>query len=55
MPAMIEGLAAVADEYYGGTESGAIACRASEDWPARPGTVGRAGEGSWARSWSKWL
>ena len=38
--AMISWLGPVIDEYYGGTESGAVVACNSEEWLAHPGTVG---------------
>ncbi len=38
--AMISWLGPVVDEYYGGTESGAVVACNSEEWLAHPGTVG---------------
>ena len=40
--AMITWLGPVIDEYYGGTESGAIVACDSAEWLAHPGTVGKA-------------
>lgn len=43
--AMIDWLGPVIEEYYGSTEAGPITRVSSEEWLARPGTVGRAIEG----------
>jgi long-chain acyl-CoA synthetase len=40
--AMIDWLGPIVAEYYGSTEVGIITFATSEDWLARPGTVGRA-------------
>ncbi|HTW40841.1 MAG TPA: AMP-binding protein [Solirubrobacteraceae bacterium] len=40
--AMIDWLGPIVAEYYGSTEAGLITFATSEDWLARPGTVGRA-------------
>jgi long-chain acyl-CoA synthetase len=40
--AMIEWLGPIVAEYYGTTEAGLITFATSEEWLARPGTVGRA-------------
>jgi long-chain acyl-CoA synthetase len=39
--AMIDWWGPVVEEYYGGTESGAVTSCTSEEWLAHPGTVGR--------------
>lgn len=39
--AMIDWVGPIVTEYYGGTEGGFLAMASSEDWLARPGTVGR--------------
>lgn len=40
--AMIEWLGPIVVEYYGSTEAGPVTFATSEEWLARPGTVGRA-------------
>lgn len=40
--AMIEWWGPVINEYYGGTETGAVVFCSSEEWLAHPGTVGKA-------------
>ncbi|HTU78492.1 MAG TPA: AMP-binding protein [Solirubrobacteraceae bacterium] len=40
--AMIEWWGPIVAEYYGGTETGPVTFATSEEWLARPGTVGRA-------------
>ena len=43
--AIIDWLGPIVHEYYGGTESGPVVASTSEEFLARPGTVGRAVEG----------
>ncbi len=47
--AMIEWWGPVINEFYGGTESGAVSFCTSEQWLAHPGTVGRIVEGATIR------
>lgn len=41
---MIEWLGPIVNEYYGGTETGAVVACTSAEWLAHPGTVGKAAE-----------
>ena len=44
--AMIDWWGPIVHEFYGATESGAVTVASSEEWLARPGTVGRAVPGA---------
>jgi len=50
--AMIEWFGPIINEFYGSTESGPVTFCGSEEWLARPGTVGRAVPGATIRAYS---